>query len=255
MKANKILFSAVAGWIVATPAVAQDADWTGAYVGVSTGYTSARSHTATVLGGSWATETQSLRDNVTSNFAASQSLDDANFGAQIGYNYQTGRVLLGVEADFTLLNGAEVSTRGPLSTPPFPALSYTYTNRVDPKHMYSLRGRIGVVAGNTLFFADGGWAFARADFGADLVSNGGYSKSGRASGTMDGFIVGGGIEHRFSRRLSARITYHYTDQGQTTYVNNFNAGSSFAPPAFNYIETMTQDLRLHLVRIGLNFHF
>lgn len=253
---KKLILAAAVGCVIATPAFADDEDdWTGAYVGVSVGYTSAESDTSTVLSGSWASESAALQSHVTNNFAASQSIDDVNFGGQIGYNYHTGGAVLGVEVDIAALSGDSVVSRGPLAVPSIPALSYTFTNRVDPKHMIALKARAGGVMGNTLLYVEGGWAFTRADLGADILSNGGYSKSGRLTETMDGFIVGGGIEHRFSPNVSARIAYNYADQGDASYVNAYNPGSAFAPPGANYVETMTQDLRMHLVRVGLNFHF
>lgn len=250
---KKLLLAATAGCMIATPALAEDGDWTGAYVGVNVGYTAAKSDSATALSGAWTTESAALQADVTNNWARGQSLDDVNFGGQIGYNFQTGGAVLGLEAEISALSGDKVETRGPIATAPFPALSYTYTNRVDPKYMVALKAKAGAAMGNTLFYVEGGWAFTKADLGADILSNGGYSKSGRLSKTMDGFIVGGGIEHKFGSNISARLSYDYTDQGSESYVNAYNAGSTFVTPA--YTETMTQDLRLHLVRVGINFHF
>lgn len=253
---NYLTIAAVAAAAFASPALAQDAegDWTGAYIGVSAGYTGAKSDSSVALSGSWASESTALQNEVVSRWAASQSLDDFNFGGQIGYNYQTSGAVLGVEADISALNGDDVVTRSQASTA-FPSLTYTYTNRVDPKYIFSAKAKLGVATGSTLFYVDGGWAWTKVDFGSDITSNGGYSKSGRLSTTTDGFIVGGGIEHKFSPNVSARLSYHYTDQGDETYVTAYNTGSTFAPPGANYTETFTQDLRMHLVRVGLNFHF
>lgn len=249
---KKLLLAATAGCMIATPALAEDGDWTGGYIGVSVGYTAAKSDSTTALSGAWTTESAALQAEVTSRFAAAQSVDDVNFGGQIGYNYQMGGVVLGVEADIAALSGESVDTRTQASTT-FPALSYTYTNRVDPKNMVALKARVGAAMGNTLFYAEGGWAFVKADLGSDLTSNGNYNKSGRLSKTMDGFIVGAGIEHKFASNVSARLSYNYADLGEESYVTGYNPGSAFVTPA--YTETMTQDLRMHLVRLGVNFHF
>lgn len=249
---KKLLLAATVGCMTATPALADDGDWTGAYIGVSVGYTAAKSDSTTALSGAWTSESAGLQSEVVSRYAAAQSVDDVNFGGQIGYNYQTGGAVLGVEVDIAALSGDSVVTRTQASTL-FPTLSYTYTNRVDPKSMVALKARAGAAMGNTLFYAEGGWAFVKADLGADLTSNGGYNKSGRLSKTMDGFILGAGVEHKFSSNVSARLSYNYADLGEESYVNGYNAGSAFVTPA--YTETMTQDLRMHLVRVGINFHF
>lgn len=237
-----------------TPAFAEDGDWSGLYGGVNIGFNKTKSATDAALSGSWTAESQIVRDHVTNNFAANQSVKDVSYGGQIGYNYQTGGAVLGVEADFNFLSGSEISSRGPLAPSSNPGLTYTFTNRIDPKNMVSVKAKLGAALGSTLIYAEGGWAFTKARFGADLASNGNYSKSGRLSETMDGFIIGGGIEHKISDNVSARLSYDYSDQGSATYVAAYNAGSAYGPPRYNYVETFRQDLKLHLIRVGVNFH-
>ena len=65
--------------------------------------------------------------------------------------------------------------------------------------------------------------------------------------------MGGGLEHRFGSNVSLRVEYIYTDQGDVTYTTGYVTGSSFTSPA--YTETFTQDLKMHLVRVGFNLHF
>lgn len=246
--------SACALALAASPALAQDeGDWSGAYVGVQGGYTAAKSETAIALTGAWSSESQALRDFVTSNMGTKQSDGDVNFGAVLGYNIQTSGVVLGLEGEFSVLSGGETVSRGPLPTTPFPALSYTFTNTIDPKHMYALKAKIGAGSGRTLFYVDGGWAWTKATIGTGITSNGNYLKSGSVDRTFDGFIVGGGVEHKFSDNVSLRLSYHYSDQGDKSYSTSYLPGSAFVSPAYG--ETATQDLRLHLVRVGLNYHF
>lgn len=247
------VLAALSATCLAAPAYAEDADWTGAYIGVHAGYTGTKSDSAVTLGGAWSTESSSLRNDVTTNWSTKQSLDDMNFGAQIGYNFDAGGAVVGLEADFSVLNGEDVSSRGPIAATGFPSVTYTYGNRVDPKHQFSVKAKLGAPMGNTLIYAHGGWAWTRADVGAEVLSNGNYSKEGRVTETFDGFTVGAGIEHKFSPGVSARIEYAYADQGDVTYDTAYRPGSAFVTPA--YTETFTQDLRSHSVRLGINFHF
>lgn len=240
--------------LIATPAFAQDADWTGAYVGVHAGYGSGSSDTDVALSGAWTSESQALRDHVTTNFADSRKPEGFNFGGQIGYNYQTGgNFVLGAEADFSVLNADDSRSTGLVPTTPFPSLSYNFGNGVDAKHMFSLRARAGVAMDKTLIYASGGWAWTKAEFAATMASNGGYNKAGATKKTLDGFIIGGGVEHKFTDSVSARLDYSYTDQGSASYVTGYLLGSTFVTPA--YTETLSQDLDMHLIRVGLNFHF
>lgn len=252
MKKTAVL-AAFGAACLAAPAYAEDTDWTGAYIGVHAGYSATKSDSAVTLGGQWSAESAALQNEVVSNWSAKQSLDDMNFGAQIGYNYDVGGAVIGLEADFSVLNGANVASTGPVATTSFPALSYDYGNRLDPKNQFSVKARLGAPMGKTLIYAHGGWAWTRAEVGAEILSNANYSKEGRVTETFDGFTVGAGIEHKFSPAVSARIEYAYTDQGDVTYTTSYRAGSSFVTPA--YTETFTQDLRSHAVRLGINFHF
>ena len=51
------------------------------------------------------------------------------------------------------------------------------SNDVDVKSMFSLRGKLGYAFGNSMVFADAGWAWARSRYSAALSSNGGYAKA------------------------------------------------------------------------------
>jgi outer membrane immunogenic protein len=246
--------AAIAAATLASPAFAQDGedDWNGAYVGVHAGYNGIKSDSAVTLSGAWASETTTLQNEVVSRWGTSQSIDDLNFGAQIGYNFNAGGAVLGVEADFSVLNGSDVRSSTQASTV-FPTLSYTYGNTVDPKHAISVRGKVGLPMGKTLFYAHGGWQTVRADVGATILSNGNYSKAAAVTANFDGYTVGAGIEHKFGSNMSARLEYGYSDLGDVSYATAYRAGSAFTSPAYN--ETFTQDLRMHSVRLGLNFHF
>ena len=246
---GKFIISAVlATAAFASPALAEDeVNWDGVYVGVSAGYTETKSDTAVTLGGAWASETTALQTFVASNWSAKQSFGKENFGGQIGFNHQIGGAVIGLEANASALSGSNVRNTGPL---PAPSPTYTFTNTVDPKALYSIEAKAGVAMGKTLFYAHGGWAWVSANLSTDVVSSGSYSKVGGVDSTLDGFIVGGGIEHKFSQHVSLRVDYSYTDQGDVNYVTTFRNGNF---PT--YTESVNQDLRLHLVRVGMNYHF
>lgn len=245
---NLYITAALASCIAASPALAdEEINWDGAYVGVSAGYTETKSDTAVTLGGSWSSETAALQSFVTNNWSAKQSFGKENFGGQIGFNHQIGGGVIGLEATVAALSGSNVRNTGPL---PAPSPTYTFTNTVDPKALYSVEAKVGVAAGKTLFYVHGGWAWVRADLGTDVVSSGSYSKIGGTTSTLDGFIVGGGVEHKFSQKVSLRLDYSYTDQGDVNYATTFRNGNFLT-----YTESVNQDLRMHIVRVGMNYHF
>jgi len=235
----------------ATPALADESDgsWTGAYVGINAGYTDAKSDQTVVLGGQWSIESAALQTRATSDFATASHVQDINYGGQIGYNVQAGsNFVIGLEADVSGLSGKDSQTHTSTGAP-----TYTIANTFDPKVTYAVKAKAGFASDNTLFYLTGGWGWTKADLATDITSDGGYHKASSLSHTFDGYEVGGGIEHRFGGNLGLRLEYVYTDQGDVTYATSYVTGSTFVSPA--YSETYNQDLRMHLVRVGLNFHF
>lgn len=249
-----LTLTALALSLVASPALAQDdEDWTGFYAGVHGGLNQTRSATDVALGGAWSTETAALRDFYAGNMAARQRDDGYNFGAQIGYNFQTGPLVLGIEAETSFLPGSETVSRGPLRYPGSSTLSYTFTNTVDVKNTSWIKAKAGAALGSTLVYAEGGYASGKVNFATTATSNANYLKAGSLEKWMQGYVVGGGIEQRLGDNLSARVSYNYTDMGSETYTTSYRPGSSFTSPA--YTETVTQDVRLHLIKVGLNYRF
>lgn len=120
--------------------------------------------------------------------------DGAVYGAQIGYDGQSGALVYGVEADFT---GASASTR-------LPAL----TSRAD--HFATAAVRVGFTpTSNSLLFARGGVANARLTLGSgsSVVSPG-------ASVDSTGWTAGGGGEIAVTDQFFIRAEYRYSDYGQ-----------------------------------------
>jgi outer membrane immunogenic protein len=143
-------------------------------------------------------------------------------GGQVGYNWQRGRLVYGIEADIS-------------------------TGRIDGggaccghslEWLSSVRGRLGVTSHDNrwLFYATGGVAWADIDYRS--AGFGGHSD------THFGWVVGGGIERALSERLTARLEYLYYD---------FDSISAPAG-ALGGIATEV-DPSTHVVRLGLNFKF
>lgn len=251
-----LVFSAILASAVATPALADDGEFDGPYAGISLGYSTVKSNQSVTLGGNWATEAAALKTFVTGFYPTNSKVNNVNFGGQIGYNHQdSSGLVLGVEANVSVLSGKDTQLRGPSASASFPALTYSVASTFDPKVTYGARGKLGLASGATLFYATAGWGWTNSDYAVDIVSNGGYHKTASGSHTSNGFEIGAGIEHKFGSNLSVRFDYTYSDQGDFTYQTGYATGSTFAPPTFNYTETFTQDLRQNLFRVGLNYHF
>ena len=184
---NKLLLTTTAFGMLALPAMAADMaplykapvpvpayTWTGLYVGVNVGANWGDddiSHTAspgpcdTGLAGCLVPPNYSTVLASASTFDARLS-DKTSFfgGGQIGYNYQLGTWVAGVEADFAGLapnskTGNFATTAQSAAFPAFPA-GYTATVTSQLNYLGTLRGRLGFLATpGILLYGTGGLAY------------------------------------------------------------------------------------------------
>src|SRR5215831_19195708 len=114
------------------------ASWEGWYVGVH-------------AGAAWQ-QTQTASDELGA-FFGSSSFSKTGFigGGQIGYNWQHGDFVFGLEGDISGLSG---KNSGP---PGFPFFSYT-AMQSQIRWLSTVRGRYGLAVGNTMAYATAGVA-------------------------------------------------------------------------------------------------
>jgi outer membrane immunogenic protein len=144
-------------------------------------------------------------------------------GAHLGYNFQRDRLLFGIEVDLDA-SGVEKSWS-------IAGVSVS----VGPSWLASIRGRLGLVHDNLLLYGTLGVAWAEYEIGATVA---GISAS--VGDSLTGFVVGGGIEYKFSENFSARLeALHYTFDDQT-----LTAGGT----------SVRFDTDLTVVRGGLTWH-
>ncbi len=178
--------------------------WTGFYYGVHVGY-------------GWSDIDWSETGPA---FNGSHDGSGALAGGQIGYNWQAGRFVYGIEGDISAswIDGGNGCCG----------------HSVD--WLASIRGRAGFTAfdNRTLFYVTAGAAWADIE----------YSSIGSHSDTHFGWVAGGGIERALTPSLSARVEYLYYDFDDVTA-----APGTVAPGAATF------DPSLHTVRFGLNYKF
>jgi outer membrane immunogenic protein len=178
-------------------------------------------------------------------------------GGQIGFNwqpvsggYKDGQTLshfvFGIEAD---IQGAGIDGTGSailLSNAPGTASA---TGKNDLDWFGTVRGRLGYAMDATLLYFTGGFAFGSVRDTLSLTTTVGSTPTASKSETETGFVIGGGVEHLFSPRWSAKIEYQYIDLGDDKLsaaagVNNINSAA-----------TLDAEHKYHTVRAGLNYHF
>ncbi len=166
-------------------------------------------------------------------------------GVQAGYNWQTGHVVFGVEADLQM---SDIHAEGTAE-----AFDQTLGTSSTALDWYgTVRGRIGYAAGRNLFYATGGLAYGGLDGTIETVGADGYSATLETPDEIAlGYAVGGGVEHALTERVSLRGDYQFVHFGDTA------SGPVLDPAGLDTGVTASSDVDLnaHVFRIGLNVHF
>jgi outer membrane immunogenic protein len=207
----------------APPAIAPAVNWTGFYVGANGGYGWSRGQ---------------IYDFTVDN-PTGPDIKGGFGGGQIGFNYQTGSFVLGVETDFegSGITGSVLDVN----------FGDTMQSKVD--YFGTVRGRVGFAFNAAMIYATGGFAYGHVSTGVSgpILVGSSYSLD-RVS---TGYTVGAGVEYAFNPAWSAKAEYQYIDLGTNDPVNAAGlAFSNLGPGVTNVNRTA-----FNTVRIGLNYRF
>jgi outer membrane immunogenic protein len=174
-------------------------------------------------------------------------------GGQLGYNWQSGVVVFGVEADISYfhLSGSQTRT-GPY--PPFPPFTMTVNSQANTDWLFTARPRIGLASNNWLFYVTGGLALTQLHGNFVFTDNLGPAlETGSISSVKAGWTIGGGVEAGLWDRWTVKGEYLYLDfAGASVTSNNLVALVPPTPFPANIFHH-SADLKSQLVRVGLNY--
>lgn len=248
--------------------------WTGFYFGLSAGGVWDGSKNVTTAGAplfagpTWETELATSTALTTGSGSAGSS--GGILGGQIGYNWQTGSFLLGLETDIAGVIASRQRLRSigagvPAAFPGETIFSATVAQK-SLEYLGTVRGRLGFLATPALLlYATGGLAYGgvkastavwQADTNNGVPGNAPYGSFGGISTTRTGWTAGGGVEWMFQPNWSLKVEYLYYDLGRATYASTL----AFAAPAafnFGYTSAVATSVRYtgHVARAGVNYHF
>ena len=212
-------------------------NWSGFYAGVNGGYGLARdsSQVLASLGGALATADQ-WKESPGGYFG----------GVQAGYAWQASNFVYGLEADF---QGANLKDNVCVSVCSSNSVSETVDQKI--RWFGTLRGRLGYATGPALFYLTGGLAFGNVKTTLTEVVGSAAVTSGSVSDTNAGWTVGGGGEVALWGKWTAKTEYLYMDLGSITPLNVTTtiAGVGAVTGA------LSGDVRVHVFRGGVNYHF
>lgn len=233
MRLSTILLAGVVAAALSAPALAADMppqaqaspvykapppqafDWRGFYLGLNGGYGLGRS--------GWS-------DPAVGGDSGKFDVNGGLLGGQIGYNWQMGSTVLGLESD---LDWAKLS--GSTGSGGVCATDGGGTCRTEQSWFGTTRARLGYAFGSFLPYVTGGLAYG--DIKA--VQPGVTSRDTKA-----GWTAGAGVEYGFTRNWSAKAEYLHIDLGTATFMGAASGTSTLKTP-------ITEDI----LRAGLNYHW
>jgi outer membrane immunogenic protein len=151
-------------------------------------------------------------------------------GARLGFNYQFGAIVVGVEGDIEGVNAH--AGQGDLGG----------VVRVRQDWQGSVRARLGYSLDRILVYATAGAAFTKLEY-SYVTPLGGLSEISNTSRT--GWTVGGGVDYALTDNVILGLDYRYTDYGTFDHVGQ----SAYLG------RTVEHEPSAHAVRASLAYKF
>jgi outer membrane immunogenic protein len=166
-------------------------------------------------------------------------------GGQIGCNYQTGRLVFGIEGD-GFWSGMKVTqdSFGGINGSTLEGTA-TIKNNWD----FDVAGRFGVAFDHALVYGKAGWVFGGFDWNYADALPGTYRN--QASATLDGLLIGLGLEYAFTNNWTAKFEYDYLGFGAKNV--KFTESCSCALIAGGFTQNVSADK--HIFKVGINYLF
>lgn len=150
-------------------------------------------------------------------------------GGTIGYNYQSGKLVVGAEADIGFGSLSDNSSLGGANG----------TGTINT--LGTARVRVGYAMGQALFYLTGGYAGTSLNGKATDASARPNLMLGE-SHYLSGFAVGGGLEYALTTKISVKGEYLFT---------GFNSERYFTGTR----DAISAGANVSLIRAGVNYHF
>jgi outer membrane immunogenic protein len=221
------------------PPPGQAWSWTGFYIGGHLGHAWQKQQTGAAYADVGGLTYPLVNDTSASGFIG---------GGQIGYNWQAGMAVFGIEADISSMSGGRTVSQTMLIF----GDDNTFTSRNEIEWIGTIRGRAGMtIGGRALVYGTGGFAYGSvSNLNTETSISFGTSATAREQTTRNGYVLGGGLEYIVSPSWTVRLEGLFVDLG-TTAVNpagTCGGGATGCRP-------VTFNIEATIARMAINFKF
>lgn len=194
------------GWVSDTRAQTKQTSFNGAYLGITGGYASGKGD---FQGRLLSDHADSSSDLVSEDGRA--DLEGGMIGGLVGYDHQfESGLVLGIAGD---LSWMDAQGNGDIDPSSLGISGSDYSMDASLDWLGTIRARVGIQAGEALFYGTGGLAIGGMD--ASLLLEG--DKIGSDSNTQVGWTAGAGVNYMVNDNIMLGLEYLYVDLGKTSY--------------------------------------
>jgi outer membrane immunogenic protein len=166
-------------------------------------------------------------------------------GGQVGYNWQMGMLVLGIEGE-GFWSGMKVTQDGFFGNPGTLGSIATIKNRWD----FDIAGRFGIAIDHALIYGKAGWVAGNFAWNLSEPLAPGFNTNGSA--TLNGLLIGLGLEYAFTNNWTVKFEYDYLgfpakDVLFTTCL------TATCTPSFTATQSVSADK--HIFKVGFNYLF
>jgi len=243
--------AAVAADMSTTPA-APAYQWTGCYAGLNGGGGAGASNFTTAVGQGAPTYLGPIDASAVS-FDGSGSANSSNFlgGGQAGCNWQSGTVVVGLEADFDYFHD-NVNFYNNNDTLPVLGVPFVIGQSLTTNYLATVRPRIGIGADRNLAYITGGVAFTDAHYIESYADQSVPPGIGSAavSKFLTGWVAGAGWEYAWTAHWTIRFEYLFSSFGTTSALGTITETGVGSNQLHG-----SADVLIQVARAGMNFKF
>jgi outer membrane immunogenic protein len=215
--------------------------WTGCYIGVHAGAGAMRDSVGS----------HGSQMNIGTDYTGTGGLA----GGQVGCNYQDGNWVFGAEGEgyWSGMKTTDASSSAIVN-----GEGFRDTDTAKNKYDFSIAARAGIAFDRTLVYGKAGWVWGKFDFLSSDTNFTGVGippviRSSSASGTLDGLLLGVGIEHALTNNWTVKLEYNFLKYGSKEL--SFTSCDNTRTPTCFADGTGTVRADKQIFKIGANYLF